>query len=105
MPGKILDNFPGSSQSESNGAQTLGCLTPLQGSKTTQAYDLKLGFPITYKYSTSTTQRASCNGQDMSAVIGHSGQFNPLGGLIDTVATLTVAIVIAKIWRKIFGED
>lgn len=104
LPGKVLDNFPGSSQSFSTGDQSLACLTALGKIKTTQTYDSKLGFPIVYKYSTTTTQQATCQGKVQTATGGHSSQFNPLGGAIDIAASLVVALIVVKIWRKLFGQ-
>lgn len=105
LPGKVFDSFPGSSQSFSSGDQSLACLnTPTQTSSST-AYDSKSGFPITYTFSTTTTQKATCDGKQQTAVSGHNSQFNPLGLLIDVVTGLVVAIVFAKIWRKIFGTE
>jgi len=103
LPGKILDNFPGSSQSFSTGDQSLACLTPLSKVTTTEKYDSKLGFPIVYAYSSTTTQQATCAGKVQDAIGGHSSQFNPLGGAIDIAISLAVAFVVAKIWRKLFG--
>jgi hypothetical protein len=67
-------------------------------------YDTKAGAPITYTYSTSTTQTATCNGQIQHAVAGETSQFNPLGLLVDIVTALAIAIIVSRVWRLIFGE-
>jgi hypothetical protein len=104
IPGKISQSFPLSSTSFSTGEQSLDCLGTQRNLNTTTAYTSKAGSPVTYTYSTSTTQRADCNTQSQSAVIGHSSQFNPLGLVLDLVVALAIAIIIARVWRLIFGE-
>ena len=102
LPGKVLDNFPGSSASFSTGDQALACITELGPMHSSLKYDTKMGFPITYNYSTTTTQTATCKGVSQSAVGGHTAQLNPLGGLIDAFTAFVIAFAIAKIWRRIF---
>jgi len=104
LPGKVLDNFPGSSASFSTGDQSLACLDQLENQRTSTSYDSKAGFPVTYRYATSTHQTATCDGKAQSAIAGHTSQFNPLGLAIDLVASLVVAIIAAKVWGKIFGR-
>jgi hypothetical protein len=102
LPGKVLDNFPGSSASFSTGDQALACITNLGPVQSSLKYDTKMGFPVTYNYSTTTTQTATCKGVSQSAVGGHTAQLNPLGGLIDAVTAFVIAFAIAKVWRRIF---
>lgn len=104
LPGKVLDNFPGSSASFSTGDQSLACLDQLENQHTSTSYDSKAGFPITYRYATSTHQTATCDGKTQSAVTGHTSQFNPLGLAINVVTALVVAIIVGKVWGKIFGR-
>lgn len=104
LSGKTLDNFPGSSQSFSTGDQALACAHELGKITSSQSYDTKLGAPIVYSYATSSHQSATCDGRQQTVVSGHSSQFNPLGAAIDIVLALVVAIIIARIWRRIFGE-
>ncbi len=103
LPGKILDNFPGSSQSSSSGDQTIGCSDEPTNVASVTSYTTKVGSPIVYNYSTTTTQTGTCGGQKQSAVSGHGSQFNPLGLAIDIAAALAVAIGVAQVWRKIFS--
>jgi hypothetical protein len=103
IPGKILDNFPGSSQSDSSGEQSIACINTPQYGKQTTAYNLKLGAPIVYKYTQTTTLHATCDGKPQSVTGGQSSQFNPVGLAADVTLALIVAVVIAKIWRKLFG--
>lgn len=105
LPGKTLDNFPGSSQSVSSGDQSLACLNALTNVTSALTYDIKLGSPITYKYATTTTQKALCDGKQQTAIGGHSSQFNPLGLLADSALALVASIAIAKVWRRIFGDN
>ncbi len=104
LPGKVLDNFPGSSASFSTGDQALSCIENLGVVHSTVKYDTKMGFPITYNYSTTTTQMATCKGVSQSVTGGHTAQFNPLGGLIDVVAASALAFGVAKLWRWFFGR-
>ncbi len=101
LPSKTFDSFPGSSQSSSNGDDSLACIHELQQASTTTAYNHKLGSPITYSYTTTTTQKATCDDKPLTAIAGHTGQFNPLGLLIDIALATAVAIVVAKIWRRV----
>ncbi|HSX15775.1 MAG TPA: hypothetical protein VLF40_03205 [Candidatus Saccharimonadales bacterium] len=102
IPGKTFVSFPGISQTTASGQQTLACLTALGPVTTTDAYGLRLGTPITYKYSVTTTQKAACEGQEQTAVIAETGQFNPLGLLINLASAFVLAVVVAKIWALIF---
>ncbi|MEJ0073344.1 MAG: hypothetical protein WDN27_04675 [Candidatus Saccharibacteria bacterium] len=101
VAGKILNNFPGNSQSFSSGGQSLACATALGTVHTSQKYDLKLGFPIVYKYTNTTTQQATCGSQTLSAPTSQTGQFNPLGAAIDLAAALVIAILAARLWGKL----
>ena len=101
VPGKILENFPGSSQSLSSGEQAIACLDDLENVRTNTAYTIKLGSPVIYRYSTTTTQQATCGGKPGSATIGSTAQFNPLGLLADLLLALIVAVGIGKLWSLI----
>jgi len=103
LPGKIA-NFPLASSGFSTGDQSLDCIGTQGPMTSTTKYNTKAGTPVTYAYSTTTTQTATCNGQSQSAIEGHTSQFNPLGLLADGVLALVIAIVIARVWRMIFGE-
>ena len=103
LPGKIMQNFPGSSETTSTGEQTIGCAADLTGLKTSTTYDYKRGFPLVYGYQTTSTLQASCNGVTKSVTGGQTSQFNPLAGLADIAAAGLVAILVAKIWRKLFS--
>jgi hypothetical protein len=103
LPGKIMQDFPGSSQSFSTGDQALGCIHTLGPVNTSLAYNSKIGFPIIYNYTATTTQQATCDGQVQTVIGGHASQFNPLGGAIDILITVVIAIVVAKIWSKFRG--
>lgn len=104
IPGKVLDNFPGSSASFSNGDQTLACIDTIQNVTSKQSYDSKLGSPVVYKYATTSTQTGTCDGKAQTAITGHTSQFNPLGAAMDLVLALIVALVVAKVWRKLFAH-
>jgi hypothetical protein len=101
LPGKIWQSAPGSTDSFSTGDQNLDCLSTLGSVATTVHTDHKIGFPITYSYAATTQQSATCEGQTIHAVVGHTAQINPLGLLIDLALALAVAIITAKIWRKL----
>jgi ABC-type antimicrobial peptide transport system permease subunit len=103
IPGKTFDSFPGSSQSASSGDQSLACLKTPENVSTSEAYNSRAGSPVTWTYATTTTLHATCDGKAQTAISGHTSQFNPLGLLIDAVLALVVAIIVAKIWRKVFG--
>lgn len=103
LPGKVLDNFPGSSASFSTGDQALSCIENLGPIHSSVKYDTKMGFPITYNYSTTTVQTATCKGVSQTAVGGHTSQFNPLGGLINAALAFVIAFGIAKLWRYFVG--
>ncbi len=103
LPGKTLDNFPGSSQSFSSGDQALACLQPPASSNSSTSFDSKAGFPITYTYASTSKQTATCDSKSQSVVSGHSSQFNPLGLVINIATALTVAAVVGLVWKKIFG--
>jgi hypothetical protein len=103
LPGKIMQDFPGSSQSFSTGDQALACIHTLGPVNTSLAYNSKAGFPIIYNYTATTTQQATCDGQIQTVIGGHASQFNPLGGAIDILITVVIAVVIAKIWSKFRG--
>lgn len=103
LPGKILDNFPGSSQSASSGDQTIGCVDDVTNSTSSLAYNSRIGSPIVYNYSATTTQKALCDGQQKTAVEGRMSQFNPLGLTADLLLTIALAIGVSFGWRKIFG--
>jgi hypothetical protein len=104
LPGKIVQNFPFASNTFSTGDSALGCISTPTHLKSSATYNTKAGAPITYTYSTSTTQTGTCNGQQQSAVVGHTSQFNPLGLIIDLLVALAAAIGISCIWRVLFGE-
>lgn len=104
VPGKILANFPLSSSNFSTGDQALACTATLSNVSASTTYNSKAGTPLNYRNSTSTTETGVCNGQTQTAVTGHTSQFSPLALLIDVAVALVVAIVVAKLWRRIFGE-
>ncbi len=104
LPGRIIQNFPFASNTFSTGDSALECINTPGQLRASTKYNTKAGTPITYTYTTSTTQTATCNGQEQSAVIGHTSQFNPLGLVVDVAAALVAAIVVSRIWRLIFGE-
>lgn len=97
IPGKILDNFPASSQSFVSGSN-LPCIDTPQHITTTRQFTTKLGSPIVYSYATTSQQHATCDGAPVTADAGTSGQFNPLGLAIDIVLALVVAIGIGSLW-------
>ncbi|HSX31415.1 MAG TPA: hypothetical protein VLE99_05865 [Candidatus Saccharimonadales bacterium] len=103
LPGKIFSNFPGSSSSSSSGDQALACIDTLKNVTSSLAYNTKAGSPVVYDYSTTTTQRATCDGKPQSFVGARTSQFNPLGLALDIVLSLVVAVVFAKLWKRIFG--
>ena len=102
LPGKILNNFPGSSDTDSSGDQTIGCVDDVTNSTSSLAYNSKVGSPIVYNYSATMTQKALCDGQQKTAVEGRTSQFNPLGLAADLVLALAVAVGVVFVWRKIF---
>ena len=102
LPGVVLDNFPGSSQSFSTGDQTIACLHTPTKVKTTEAFTTKLGAPVAYYSATETTMTGLCDGKSQTATGGHSSQLNPLGALINLVAALVAAIIVGKIWGAFF---
>ncbi len=104
IPGKTFENFPAASQSTSSGDASLACVTPLKNITASTRYTQRLGSPITYNYATATTQQGTCNGKLQTAVTGHTGQFNPLGLLIDIGTVLVVAIAVTKVWRRFSPE-
>jgi hypothetical protein len=103
LPGKIT-NFPLASSGFSTGDQSLDCIGTQGPLTSITRYNTKAGTPVTYTYSTTTTQTAACNGQTQSATEGHTSQFNPLGLLVDIALALVIAAVIARVWRMVFGE-
>jgi len=102
LPGKILHDFPLTSESFSTGDQSLDCVGTQGQINSNTVYRSKAGAPIAYTYSTVTTDSAVCNGKSQSAVTGHDSQFSPLGLLVDIVVALAVAIAIAKVWRFVY---
>ena len=104
LPGKIILNFPLASNTFSAGDSALGCTGTPANLRTSTAYTKRAGSPITYTYTTSTTQTATCDGRQRSTVTGHTSQFNPLGLVVDIVTALAAAIVVARAWRLVFGE-
>jgi len=104
LPGKVVDSFPLSSNTYSTGDSSLDCVGKQGRISSVTKYDHKAGTPITYTSATTTTQAATCDGQPQSAVVGHTSQLNPLGLVVDAIVALIAAIVIARIWRLIFGE-
>jgi hypothetical protein len=103
LPGKIMQDFPLSSGTDSSGEQSIGCATDLSPIQTSTAYNYKRGFPLVYGYETTSTIKATCNHVTKTATGGQTSQFNPLGGLIDVALAGVLALVVAKIWRKIFS--
>lgn len=105
LPGKIFDSFPGSSQSLSTGDDSPACIHELEAVSSALSYNRKLGSPITYSYATTTTQKATCDGKQQTAIAGRAGQFNPLGLLIDSALALIVSVIVSKVWRRVFHEQ
>lgn len=103
LPGKVFEEFPGNSQSISTGEQSIGCISDLANVRTTTATDYKWGFPVVYRYATTSTLHATCQGQDKTATGGRTSQFNPLGGLINIFAAVVIAFIVAKVWRKLLS--
>jgi hypothetical protein len=101
LPGKIWDGAPGNSQSFSTGDQNIDCIGTFGKTTTVLNYDTKIGFPLIYDYATTTNLSATCDGKTQHATGGHTAQFNPLALLTDFAVTVTIAVVAAKIWRKI----
>lgn len=101
LPGKIFASFPGSSQSLSSGDQAIACTGDPTNVTTMQKYDSKHGFPVVYKFATTTTLTGSCNGKPQSATGGHASQFNPLGGVIDVATALVIAVAVGKVWALV----
>lgn len=104
VPGKTIQNFPLSSEAFSTGEESLDCLGTQRSLTTHTTYNSRAGSPVTWTYSTSTTQSATCNDMSQSAVIGHTSQSSPLALLLDAASALVAAIVVAKVWRRLFGE-
>jgi len=103
LPGKVLQSFPGTSDSTSVGEQTIGCIDALQNVRTTDSTDYKWGFPIVYRYATTSTLRATCDGQSKTATGGQTSQFNPLGAVVNVAGAGIVAMIVAFLWRKLFS--
>lgn len=103
LPGKIAQGFPGSSQSSSSGEQAIGCASTIAALHTTTSYDYKQGFPVVYRYATTSTMQATCDGKGQSATGARTSQFNPLGAVIDVAAAAITALIVAKLWRKLFS--
>jgi len=104
LPSKAFDNFPGNSQSSSSGDESLACIDTLGQVYTSVHSDHKLGSPITYSYTTTTTQKATCDSAMQTAITGRTGQFNPLGLLIDVSLAIAISVAVARIWRRFFGN-
>ena len=104
IPGKIIQNFPLASSSVSTGNQSLDCLGTQGTLNSSTVYNTKAGSPLTYTYSTSTTQSATCNGQMQHAVVERTSEFSPLALVVDIIVTIAVAIIVTRVWRLIFGE-
>lgn len=101
LPGKIWKTAPGSLNTFSTGTQNISCIGATGKTSTAVSYGLKLGFPLNYNYSSTSTISASCDGKTQHAISSHSSQFNPLALLIDFSLTVIVAIATAKIWHKV----
>lgn len=102
LPGKTLDNFPGSSQSFSSGDQSFACLEQPTSVKSATEFNNKAGFPITYKYTSITTQQASCDGDSQTIVAGRSSQFNLLGLVADVLLAFALALGISALYKIIY---
>jgi len=101
LSGKILVNFPGSSDSVSTGDQAIACATTPTSPRTATHYDHTYGFPFVYSYATTTTLTADCQGNTQTAVGGHTSQFNPIAGVVDVAVALVLATVIALGWAAV----
>jgi hypothetical protein len=104
IPGKVVDSLPGVSQSSSSGDQALACAHDVTNTKSTTTVNTKLGAPLVYKYTTTTTLQGTCDGKQQSVVGGRSSQFNPLSMAIDVITALVVACAVTFVWRKIFAS-
>jgi hypothetical protein len=103
LPGKVVESLPGSSSSSSTGSQTLACANDLQNTSSTKAYTTKKGSPLVYTYATETTLKGTCDGKPQSVIAGTTSQFSPVAALANVAVAAVLAIVVAIIWRKIFG--
>lgn len=103
LPGKVIENFPGSSASSSAGDQTLACANDPQNVSSTTHYTTKLGAPLTYKTATTTTLRGTCDGKSQTVTGGTTSQFSPIAALVNIALAAVVAFIVTAIWRKIFG--
>lgn len=104
IPGKVIQNFPLASSTFSTGNQSLDCIGTQGSLQNTTAYNSKSGSPLTYTDSTSTTQSATCNGQMQRAVVERTSEFSSLALVIDILTAIVAAVVVARVWRLIFGE-
>jgi hypothetical protein len=104
IPGKVVDSLPGVSQSSSSGDQALACAHDVTNTKSTTVVNTKLGAPLVYKYTTTTTLQGTCDGKQQSVVGGRTSQFSSLAMIVDVITALLVACVVAFVWRKIFGK-
>jgi hypothetical protein len=104
IPGHVSQGFPLSSSSVTTGQQSLDCLNSENNIQNVTTYTSKYGSPITYTSGTKLTQTANCDNTTQSAIVETTSQFNPLGLVLDLVVALAAAIVIARVWRLVFGE-
>lgn len=104
LPGKSLQNMPGSWQSSANGDQNIACAGTPTDSQVTITQTRRLGFPVVWSSTTITALRADCAGTVQSATVGHDSETNPLGIAIDVFSSLVIALVVKAVWRALFGR-
>jgi hypothetical protein len=104
IPGKVIQNFPLASSNLSTGNQSLDCIGTQGTLRNSTVYNTKAGAPLTYSYSTTTNQSATCNGKLQNAEVEHTSEFSPLALVVDTLLAIILAMVVARVWRMIFGE-
>lgn len=104
LPGKTLENFPGSSVESSSGVQSFACIKDPTNLISSTSTGSKSGFPIAYKYTTTTTNKAICDGTPQSIIASSTSQFNPIGLVADTVLALVIALAFGKLWSIIYNR-
>lgn len=100
VPGKVLDNFPGSSATASSGAQSLACIDEVKNMASSTTYTTKLGSPLVYKYATSTVLKGTCNGTAQTTVGGTTSLFSPLALTLNLLLAGVIGIIVGKLCGK-----
>jgi hypothetical protein len=101
LPGKVLNNSPGSSSSFSSGSQSLSCTGNAGPVTSALKYTSKKGFPITYGYTATSSVEMSCNGSTQSASGGQSNEFSTMAIIIDVACAAVVAFAVTKVMRTL----